>query len=82
MAGAQLTCDRPFVGDDSRFEHGSLPTPLQTDKDGRFRAVGLVPGLKYSFRLWKGRMIAGEPIKDVTVKEGEVKDLGDVKAGD
>jgi hypothetical protein len=82
QAGVQMTCDRPYEGEDSRFEKGSLPSPIKTGKDGRFRVAGLVPGLKYSLRLWKGPMIAREPVKDVTIKAGEVKELGDVKVAD
>jgi RNA polymerase sigma factor (sigma-70 family) len=77
--GAQMTCDGIFIGDDSRFEKGSLPAPIKTDEDGRFRTSGLVPGLKYSLRVWKGRMITGEAVKDVVAAPGEVKDLGDVR---
>jgi len=78
-----MTCDRPFDdGDASRFEKGSLPSPIRTDKDGRFRATGLVPGLKYSLRVWKGRMIAGVAAKDVTTGAGEIKDLGDIRVGE
>jgi len=80
QAESQMTCARPYEDGDSRFEKGSLPSPIKTDKDGRFRVAGLVPGLKYSLRLWKGRMITGEPVKDATIKPGEVKDLGDVTA--
>ena len=78
-AGVQMTCNRPYEGEDSRFASGSLPDPIQTDADGRFHASGLVPGLKYSLSSWKGRMMTGDAIKDVVVKPGEVKDLGDVK---
>jgi beta-lactamase regulating signal transducer with metallopeptidase domain len=81
-AGAQMTCDRPFETEmhDARYEYGSLPSPILTDKDGRFEAHGLVPGLKYTLRAWKGRMIVGQPVKDVVVKAGETKDLGNLKA--
>jgi hypothetical protein len=83
QAEVQITCDRPFGDEDeSRFEKGSLPSPIKTDKDGHFQASGLVPGLKYSLRVWKGRMITGVAAKDVVTGAGEVKDLGDVKAGE
>jgi hypothetical protein len=82
LAGVQMTCDRPYEGGDSRFEKGSLPVPIKTDKDGRFRVSGLVPGLKYSLRVWKGVMIAGTPVKDMIIGAGETKDLGDVKVGE
>jgi hypothetical protein len=82
QAGAQMTCERPYEDEDSRFEKGSLPSPIKTDKDGRFRVAGLVPGLKYSLRLWNGKRIVGYPVKDATIKAGEIKDLGDVKVAD
>ena len=82
QAGARMTCDRPDDRGDSRFEKGSLPFPIKTDSDGRFRVSGLVPGLKYSLGVWKGGMIAGEAAKDVMIKPGETKDLGDIKAED
>jgi len=82
QAGAQMKWYRPIEGGDSRFEKGSLPSRIKTDKDGRFRVAGLVPGLKYSLYLSNGRVVAGWPVKDATIKAGEVKDLGDVKAVD
>ena len=78
-AETQMTCDRPFEMNDARYEHGSLPGAIKTDKDGRFRVAGLVPGLKYSLRVWKGNRIIGEAVRNVVVKAGEIKDLGDVK---
>jgi hypothetical protein len=61
---------------------GSRPSPIRTAKDGRFRFSGLVPGLKYSMRVWKSRMIVGEAAKHVIIKAGETKVLGDIKAGE
>jgi protocatechuate 3,4-dioxygenase beta subunit len=81
-AGVHITCDRPYEGDDSRYEHGSLPGAIKTGKDGRFEVVGLVPGLKYSLRVWNGNRIIGEAVKNVVVKSGETKDLGDVTPGE
>ena len=82
QAGVQMTCDRPYDGGDSRFEKGSLPYPIKTDKDGRFRLSGLVPGLKYSLAVRKGRIDLGEAVKDVITEAGEVKDLGDINVGE
>ncbi len=42
FAQIELTCDMPF--NDKSHAYGSLPKPIKTDKDGRFRAAGLVPG--------------------------------------
>jgi RNA polymerase sigma factor (sigma-70 family) len=82
QAGAQLKWYRPTEGGDAQFEKGSLPSPIKTGKDGRFRVAGLVPGLKYSLYLTKGSVVAGWPVSGATTKAGEVKDLGDVKAVD
>jgi BlaR1 peptidase M56/Carboxypeptidase regulatory-like domain len=79
-AGFWLTSDRPYREGDSRFEKGSLPKPIKTDEDGRFRAPGLVPGLKYTLNAWTGGSIIGQVARDVmVVKAGETKDLGDIK---
>ena len=74
-----MTCDRPFDDADLKFEHGSLPDPIKTDEEGRFQVSGLVPGLKYSLLVWKGRMIMGDAVKDRVLAPGEAKDLGDLK---
>ena len=55
--------------------YNSIPT---TDKDGRFRLEGLVPGLKYSISLGAFRDLPGS--QNVVVAPDEVKDLGDIKA--
>jgi RNA polymerase sigma factor (sigma-70 family) len=81
-AGAQMTCERPYDDQDSRFQKGALPTPIKTDKDGRFRVSGLVPGLKYSLALWKGSRIVGEAAKDVIIKAGETRDLREIKVSE
>jgi RNA polymerase sigma factor (sigma-70 family) len=62
------------------FDHH--PLKIHTDADGKFRIDGLTPGLKYhamtlltslSRRPYPGEVFA------LTLKEGETKDLGDVK---
>ncbi len=84
QAGARLTCDRPilFGGDGAEFDKGALPSNINTDKDGRFRVSGLVPGLKYTLTAWKDSRFAGRAIENVSIRAGEVKELGDIKAGD
>jgi protocatechuate 3,4-dioxygenase beta subunit len=57
----------------------SLPAPIKTDEDGRFRAVGLVGGRSYTFRIWKGQGKGyRQAVKDIVVGAGETRDLGDV----
>ena len=84
QAGALLTCDRPilFGEDGAEFDKGALPSSIETDKDGRFRVSGLVPGLKYTLTAWKNSRFAGRAAEDVSIRAGEVKELGDIKAGD
>lgn len=50
----------------------------QTDKDGRFRCAGLIPGIKLTAAVQKGARLTGTVFKDVTLKPGETKDLGDI----
>jgi hypothetical protein len=56
--------------------------PVRTDKEGRFRIEGVVPGLKFGLSLRHGRVyLAGEPrIGLRQVKPGETLDLGERRA--
>ena len=49
-----------------------------TDKEGRFRVEGLVPGLTYWILNPKGAGI----LFQFTVEPGKHKDLGDIKLND
>jgi len=55
---------------------------VRAGKDGKFRIDGLSRGLKYSVRVVKdpgyGLEISGKDIKDITIKPGETRDLGDI----
>jgi hypothetical protein len=84
QAGALLTCSRPilFGEDGADFDKGALPSSIRTDKDGRFRTSGLVPGLKYTLTAWKDGRFAGRAAADVSTRAGEVKELGDIEAED
>jgi RNA polymerase sigma factor (sigma-70 family) len=53
---------------------------VKTDKDGRFRAEGLVPGQKYD--LWEANRVRPGGVRDILVEPGKNKDLGDIKARD
>jgi hypothetical protein len=48
---------------------------ISRDKQGRFRVEGLVPGLKYHLALLGAGSLERQ---EVTVQEGETKDLGNV----
>jgi protocatechuate 3,4-dioxygenase beta subunit len=62
---------------------GFHPTrSFETDKDGRFRIEGLVPGLKYEISVMKQGRIVGRLVRDLTVKSGESRDLGELQVGD
>jgi hypothetical protein len=85
ITGRLLDADgRPWTGVRLIFfrSGGSLPgRGIRPDHEGKFRLEGLAAGLKYSLDvLDKGNMLAGQVFHDVTVKAGETKDLGDVKA--
>jgi hypothetical protein len=49
----------------------------KTDADGRFRITGLIPGLTYV--LSSDDLPESVREKDITIRIGEVKDLGDLK---
>jgi hypothetical protein len=55
---------------------------LTTDKDGAFRIEGLMPGVAYRLPFWEikqGRVVGdGVIAEDLTLKEGESRDLGNV----
>jgi hypothetical protein len=55
--------------------------PIRTDKEGRFRVEGIVPQVKFTVNITKGRTyFVGEPRIGVKqVKPGETLDLGDVR---
>jgi RNA polymerase sigma factor (sigma-70 family) len=71
----------------------SLPAPglqplagvARTDAAGRYRVEGLAPGLKYELQLRRGEaksevlLSAGDAVKGISTKAGEVKELGDVR---
>jgi 5-hydroxyisourate hydrolase-like protein (transthyretin family) len=51
-----------------------------TDKDGKFRIEGLVPGLKYLLNVQKEtEFLTGCTRDGLTVESGKVKDLGELK---
>jgi RNA polymerase sigma factor (sigma-70 family) len=52
------------------------------DKDGKFRIDGLAPGLKYGLGVTREPYVlkvSGKGIEELTVRPGEIRDLGDVE---
>jgi protocatechuate 3,4-dioxygenase beta subunit len=61
---------------DTESHHDSAPAKVKTDKDGRFRFEGIVPGQSHQARF--GPPPFGQYLyKPFTLKPGECKDLGD-----
>jgi RNA polymerase sigma factor (sigma-70 family) len=58
---------------------GSLPVHPKTDADGRFLLEGLAPGLKYELQILGNGGFYGAVFKDLSIKAGETRDLGDVQ---
>ena len=71
-AGAELEVTFHPNGWGSWFNYS--PEPVQTDREGRFRIEGLVPG--YDFRLSDGM---GNLNLGGAFRSGQTKDLGDVQ---
>jgi RNA polymerase sigma factor (sigma-70 family) len=55
-----------------------VPAAAATDGAGRFRLDGLVPGVAYRVYVQESGMPVLSTVATVTVRPGEVKDLGDV----
>jgi RNA polymerase sigma factor (sigma-70 family) len=82
---------KPLAGVKVRLFCPPLPRPglspaeinATTDAAGRFRVEGMLPGEKHElgFALDKKVIVpaAGAPVKGLSVAEGEVKDVGDIK---
>ncbi len=58
---------------------GGLPEHARTDADGRFRLEGLAPDLKYELQILGNGGFYGAVFKDLVIKAGEIRDLGDLK---
>jgi RNA polymerase sigma factor (sigma-70 family) len=62
-----------------------LGEQVQTDRDGRFRAAGMTPGMSIHLSVATDRKflpLAGTPdgMRTLSVRPGETKDLGDLQA--
>ena len=55
----------------------NAPQKVRTDAEGRFRADGLIPDVKYFAQVMQGRYPRGV-FADLALTSGQAKDLGDV----
>ncbi len=81
---AEVTAEMVFPNPpESMTDASGVPRDLASaiaGSDGRFRYLGLVPGLKFNIRV-KWPMRAAEwTLKDLSVEPGEEIDLGDIDA--
>src|SRR5262249_41295423 len=60
-----------------------LNAETTTDRDGRFRVAGLVPGLTYRVYVWDGEpgkgVFVSIPETTAVAETGKTKDVGDLK---
>jgi len=80
--------EKSRLADHDDPEKGEFPQTWP-DRDGRFRVEKLVPGLRYRAAVYRngvrvgivGRTLVSETaFKDLVLKPGEVRDLGDIEA--
>jgi RNA polymerase sigma factor (sigma-70 family) len=89
IAGRLLGPDgRPLVGRRLLVEYAQpgkneirahLPAFIRTDSEGHFRVQGAVADLSYRLTLYGGPPLAFH-LKNLILRPGEIRDLGDVKA--
>ena len=68
-----------IVSEVGRSQRVGLIPNAQSDKDGRFRMDGLVPGVKYNLYASQVPSISDTLRKGLTVRPGQIKELGDLK---
>ncbi len=69
------------VSENGSTVHETFQQQIHPDKDGRFRIEGLAAGVKYKLDVARSNIsqaISGAEPKNLTVRSGETKDLGDL----
>ncbi|SRR5579883_1083038 len=80
LSSVRVNCQTQMVHQGQRLYLAEFT--VYPDKDGRFRIDGLVAGVKYGLSVSRSNLqetIAGGNPKDLVVKPGEAKDLGDLR---
>jgi RNA polymerase sigma factor (sigma-70 family) len=74
---------RFFLEERPKWIFNHHPLTVRTDADGKFRIDGLAPGLRYTamtlLQQLSGRPNPSHIFTDLVLREGETKDLGNVK---
>jgi RNA polymerase sigma factor (sigma-70 family) len=78
VTGRLITADGLPRADVDLYLGGGFQ-PNRPDKDGKFRIEGLVPGVRYDMGARVGTRVVGDVFRDLTLRPGETKDLGDVQ---
>ncbi len=79
VAGAE--CHVGYHPNMLRWQFDAGREKVKTDRDGRFRVEGLYPGVPFAITfVKKGKFLdAGDGYRELSVKPGQTKDLGDIK---
>src|SRR5262249_30645221 len=81
---------KPLSGVRGGLQYPSFPDPgmrppeeaIKTDREGRFRVEGLIPGRKHELTVTRDKKdinLSADVLKQLSAAAGEVKDLGDIK---
>jgi RNA polymerase sigma factor (sigma-70 family) len=88
LTGRLVDADgKPHSGVKVRLHYPTLPPPgmqpwdkpAETDRDGRFRVEGLLPGLRHELSLEGATVLDGKALKGLSTSAGEVKDVGTIR---
>jgi hypothetical protein len=79
-----VATNRDLPAELSHYWGSLMEVKTTTDREGRFRVDGLLPGLKYNVVISDGELTPAQPVltayaEDLTVEAGKTRDLGDLK---